>query len=132
MKIKTGDPRALWELYESGRTYNSQINLYNTVEINEAFYLGDQWHGLNAPDIDKPVFNQIRQTINYNVATIVSDDVSIALSPSIPSSEDERYLNCVAKEVDRVREQMDMETARACVMQPWTATPRYTSTGTTT
>ena len=110
MKIKTGDPRALWELYESGRTYNSQINLYNTVEINEAFYLGDQWHGLNAPDIDKPVFNQIRQTINYNVATIVSDDVSIALSPSIPSSEDERYLNCVAKEVDRVREQMDMET----------------------
>lgn len=110
MKIKTGDPHALWELYESGRTYNSQINLYNTVDINEAFYLGDQWHGLNAPDIDKPVFNQIRQTINYNVATIVSDDVSIALSPSIPSSEDERYLNCVAKEVDRVREQMDMET----------------------
>lgn len=110
MRVNVTDPREIWALYVSGRTYNSQINLYRTVDTNEAFYAGDQWRGLCAPDIDKPVINQIRQPINYMVATIVSDDVSISLSPSIPSGEDERYLDGVVTEVERVREQLNMET----------------------
>lgn len=110
MRIDTKDPRALWGLYDEGNGYNSRINLYHTVETNEAFYAGDQWRGLNAPDIDKPIVNIIRQPINYMAAMIVSDDVAIDLEPCFPSSEDERYLAAVLTELERVREQCDFET----------------------
>lgn len=110
MRIDTKDPRVLWQMYERGRGYNEEINLYNKVDTNEAFYAGDQWKGLDCPNIDKPVINQIRQPINYMVATIVSDDVSISLSPSLPSAEDERYLDAVVTEVERIREQLNMQT----------------------
>lgn len=110
MRIDTKDPSALWALYEEGVTYKDRINLFRTVEVNEAFYAGDQWRGLNAPDIDKPIVNIIRQPINYMAATISADDVAIDLTPSIPSSEEERYLDAVKSEVERVREQCDMET----------------------
>lgn len=110
MRIKTDDPKELWKLYAEGTSYKDRINLYNTVETNERFYSGDQWHGLKAPDIDKPVVNIIRQPINYMAATIVGDDVVIDLTPCLPSSEEERYLDGVTSEVERIREQIDMET----------------------
>lgn len=116
MRIDTKDSRALWALYSEGGTYNNRINLYRTVDTNEAFYAGDQWRGLNAPDIDKPIVNIIRQPINYMAATIVADDVAIDLSPSIPNAEDERYLESVKNEVERIREQNDQETlSRECI-----------------
>ena len=110
MRLNSTDPNELWKHYAEGSQYNSQINLYRTVEVNEQFYAGDQWHGLNAPNIDKPIINVIRQPINYMAATIVSDDVVIDLTPCLPSAEDERYLDAVKSEVERVREQIDMET----------------------
>lgn len=110
MKINASDPRALWDLFSEGQEYKASINLYNTVATNERFYAGDQWHGLNAPDIDKPIVNIIRPAINYMVATIVSDNVAIDITPSIPNDEDERFLDSVKTEVERVREQFDIET----------------------
>lgn len=109
MKIITDKPEELWKLYAEGREYKSRLNLFRTVTINERFYAGDQWHGLEAPDIDKPVVNIIRQKINYMAATITRDDVAIDLSPSLPSQEEERYLNCVQNELKRCREQNDMQ-----------------------
>ena len=108
--IDTKDPRQIWNVYEQGRGYNSQINLYDTVAAYERFYAGDQWYGVDAPDLDKPVLNVLTQPINYMIATIVSDDVSISLSPCIPSAEDERFLKAVVTEVERVREQNNMQT----------------------
>lgn len=108
--IDVKNPKAIWGTYEQGKGYNTAINLYETVEVNERFYAGDQWHGVDAPDLDKPVLNVITQPVNYMVATIVSDDVSISLSPSIPSPSDERFLKAVATEIGRVREQCNMQT----------------------
>jgi hypothetical protein len=110
MRIDTKDPRELWKLYAEGQTYKSAINLYHTVEVNEDFYAGDQWRGLNAPNIDKPIINIIRQPVNYMVSTVVADDVVIDLTPCLPSAEDESYLDSVKDEVNRIREQIDMET----------------------
>lgn len=110
MRIDTKDPAKLWELYEEGKGYKSRLNLYRTVDVNEQMYAGNQWFGLNAPDIDKPVVNIIRPPVNYMAATIGADDVAIDIAPAFPSSEDERYLDAVTTELLRTREQNDMDT----------------------
>lgn len=134
MRIDTKDPRELWQLYEEGRGYKSYIHLFRTVDINERFYAGEQWYGLNAPDIDKPIANIIRQPVNYMAATIAQGGIAIDIAPSLPSAEDERFLDSVKAEVERVLEQCDGDTLNreairnaavdgdACVYLYWDST----------
>ena len=39
------EPHEIWAEYEKGSSYNSGINLYETVQQCEDFYVGDQWKG---------------------------------------------------------------------------------------
>ena len=73
------EPRDIWREYEKGRDWNTSIDLYETVKKNEEFFLGDQWRGLNAPDLDKPVLNFMKRVVLYFVSQIVSDDVGISI-----------------------------------------------------
>ena len=41
-------------LLEKGREYNRRISLYDTVNRNERFYRGDQWHGVEKGDLPTP------------------------------------------------------------------------------
>ena len=51
------EPAELFREYRKGIEHKERIGLYETVRQNENFYLGKQWEGVNAPDLDKPVFN---------------------------------------------------------------------------
>ena len=108
-KLET-DPKSIWCRYEKGEAYNEHINLYETVETNKRFYAGDQWHGVCAPDLDKPVLNIIKMPVNYMVATLVSDGVSVSLTTSTPNSADEQYLKGVVAEIERIRERNNFQT----------------------
>lgn len=66
----------IWREFERGVDFNNGINLYENVERNENFYNDRQWEGLNAPDLDKPVFNFLKPVVNYYVSTLISDDIS--------------------------------------------------------
>ena len=35
--------------------------------------------GVNAPDLDKPVFNILKRVVNYFIAMLVSDDIGLRL-----------------------------------------------------
>ena len=111
-KIDVKNPRDIWKRYEAGRTYNESINLYAGVETYEKFYAGDQWGNLEVTEIEKPVLNRITRPVNTMVANITSDDAIINLSPSLPSEEDENYLRGVKDEIDRIREQANMQAKR--------------------
>ena len=50
-------PEAIWQEYQKGMQFNQNMQLYDTVKKNENFYLGKQWEGLNAPDLEQPVLN---------------------------------------------------------------------------
>lgn len=50
----------IWQEYEQGIQFKTQINLYNTVDKNTRFYEGDQWYGIKADALPKPVFNIIK------------------------------------------------------------------------
>lgn len=70
-------PEQIWKEYEKGIDFKAQINLYDNVEYNQNFYLGKQWEGVNAPDIEKPVINIVKQAVDYFVSMLVSDDIAV-------------------------------------------------------
>lgn len=76
-----------WQLYESGRLYNSGLDhgLYNMVEANYDFYYGNQWRGLpDTPamrDMDRPTFNILKRVTALFVASVCSSNVSIRFEP---------------------------------------------------
>ena len=75
------DAQGVFEQYSSGVAFNQSIDLYKQVDMNENFYIGKQWEGLNAPDLDKPVINVLRRVVSYFISMIVADDVSVSFTP---------------------------------------------------
>lgn len=80
-------PGQLIAEYQRGQQYNSGIDLAERVQRNEDFFVGDQWKDVNAPDLDKPVFNILKRVGNFFVSNIVSDDIGISLEPFLRQEE---------------------------------------------
>lgn len=114
-------PEDIWREYEKCVGYNTGIGLYDTVEQNENFYIGNQWEGLNAPDLDKPVLNFLKRVSSYIVAMLVSDDISVALTPFADTEINRGVCAVLEKEIRRVIELTKAKTAgrealRNCVV----------------
>lgn len=103
MKIKT-EPAEVWAEYQDGISYNHSVGLYDTVRQNENFYIGKQWEGVNAPDLDKPVFNILKRIGNTQIANIVSDDIAVGLTPFIDDGTHEDKMKIVSREIEKVIE----------------------------
>lgn len=108
MKIKTS-PQEIWREKSRGEQYNTQpaINLYETVRKNENFYIGNQWEGVKAPDLEKPVLNFLRRVVTYFISMIVSDDVAVSFRRFDGRGEDVTQL--MAAEVERVMERVKLK-----------------------
>ena len=66
-----------WSQYEAGKDYKRRIGLYETVRQNERFYRGDQWHGIAAENLPKPVFNIVRRVTDYLTCSVVPNKLDI-------------------------------------------------------
>lgn len=101
------EPAEIWGEYQRGIDYKTGIDLYQTVKRNEDFYLGRQWEGVNAPDLDKPVFNVLGRVLSYFLATIVSDDVAaqVGTFDGNPSREEQVALDIVSQQFAAIMEQ---------------------------
>lgn len=91
MKEKQTDE---WLLYEQGKDYNTRVGWYETIDLNERMYAGDQWNGVVSNGLPQPVFNVFRRCINYFISAIMSQKVTATFIPeNIPEdSEDEREI----------------------------------------
>ena len=105
MKIKT-EPQEIWAEYEKAVSYNQEINLYETVRQNEDFFIGNQWKGVNAPDLDKPVINILKRVVSYFIATIVSDDVAaqVSLFSGTADEKTDIALKIISSSLDEIKE----------------------------
>ena len=103
-------PEGVFAEYEKGESYNRAIELYGTTQKNEDFYVGDQWKGVNAPDLEKPVINFLKRAVCYLISMIVSEDVSIALTPGARSDDADFLADCLEGEVATVIEQTKAKT----------------------
>lgn len=128
MKIKK-EAHEIWKEYERGISYKTGINLYENVERNNNFFNDKQWEGVNAPDLDKPVFNFLKPVVNYYTAMLISDDIATnvelatgmdgkrtkkAKKPAMPDekqteSMDEKIPKIIAQEVDNIIERTNMK-----------------------
>lgn len=98
------DAKAVWAEYMKGVSYKTRLGLYETVSQCEDFYAGDQWKGVNAPDLPKPTLNMLKRVVAYFNAMIVSDDVAIRFSPHVPDPSLEKTCALLSCELDRILE----------------------------
>ena len=103
MKVKT-EPKQIFLEYEDAQTYNQSQDLYANVEKNQRFFLGNQWQGVNAPDLTKPVFNILKRVCTYYVAMLASDEVGINITPMDETPENKVMTDVIASEAERVLE----------------------------
>ncbi len=99
------EPRQVYAQYQAGVAYKTAIGLYENVERNENFFVGNQWEGVNAPDLPKPTLNMLKRVVSYFMAMIVSDDVKVSLAPYGGGEEAKALCACMAAEIEQVMEE---------------------------
>ena len=80
-KQKKPTPECVWKEYRKALDFNDRIKLNDTVEANENFFIGKQWEGVQANGLPTPVFNFLKRTTLFQVASITSDNITIQASP---------------------------------------------------
>lgn len=101
------EPKQIYDELTKGISYNQRINLYEMVKENENFYLGKQWEGVNAPDLEKPVLNFLKRVISYFVAMLVSDDVAACITPFQETDENKQMAEVISAQIPQILEQAD-------------------------
>lgn len=90
MKLET---KSIWSEYEAGQQYKNSIGdkgIHDQARINERFFVGDQWHGVNAGN-EKPLTrrNIIKRIGEYKMATIGSAPIAVNYSAEgVPDTAD--------------------------------------------
>ncbi|MEG1304490.1 MAG: hypothetical protein RSD19_02775, partial [Oscillospiraceae bacterium] len=102
-------PKDIFRQYSECTAYNAGKGLYETVRQNENFFIGKQWEGLNAPDLDKPVLNFLKRVGNYLVAMLVTDDVTAQLVPFVKADKSLKSARALEAQVERVVENTKMK-----------------------
>lgn len=98
-------PQEIFSEYERAQSYNTSLDLYENVQKNENFYIGKQWEGVIAPDLEKPVLNFLKRVVTYFVSMIVTDDVAVSATPFEETPENTQSLKLLTAEVERVIEE---------------------------
>ena len=84
-KFKIPTKEEIWKRFEKGYDFNQQIGLYDQVTVNENFFIGNQWEGVEANGLPTPTYNMFKRVINFQVSTITSDNLVIRATP-MPST----------------------------------------------
>ena len=85
MDEKEMTPQRVYAEYEEGVQFNEGINLYETVETNENFFIGKQWEGVRSNGLPTPVFNFLKRVVLFSVANVSTDNLKLHAKP-LPSS----------------------------------------------
>ena len=85
----------MWREYEKMLAYNESIQLDDTVRVNENFFVGKQWEGVESNGLPTPVFNFLKRVTLFTVASITSDKIRLLASPVDASSGDGRVVRAV-------------------------------------
>lgn len=71
--------------YEKCYDFNQQIGLYDQVKVNEDFFIGNQWEGVESNGLPTPTYNMFKRVINFQVSTITSENMAIRVE-AMPST----------------------------------------------
>lgn len=102
MEIKK-TPEEIYKEYNEDISYKTGLDLYENVKRNNNFYHGKQWEGLNAPSLEKPVFNVVKPSVNYLTSMLITDDIGVKCE--YEGTETEQLQQILQREVSKVFEQ---------------------------
>ena len=71
----------VYKRFCDGQMFNTQIDLYDTVENNENFFIGKQWEGVKSNGNPTPTFNFLKRVTLFQVATVSSDNIAMQATP---------------------------------------------------
>lgn len=95
----------VWKQYQRGLEFNTGINLNDTVEVNENFFIGKQWEGVVSNGLPTPVFNFLKRVVMFTVASITSDNLRLNATPlaaSLDHAQVQRVSDVVNHEFERL------------------------------
>ena len=61
--------------------YGADRNYYEVIDANTAFASGDQWRGVQADGLPKPVFNIIKRVKQFKIASLKADNIALTIQP---------------------------------------------------
>ena len=67
--------------YAAGLKFNTGINVYETVQNNENFFIGKQWEGVKSNGLPTPVFNFLKRVVLFCVANVSTDNLKLHAKP---------------------------------------------------
>lgn len=79
-KGKNPTAEEIYGLFSTGDSFKRSINLYDTVRVNENFYIGKQWEGIEANGLPTPQFNFLKRVVGFIVASITTDNIKVTAS----------------------------------------------------
>lgn len=107
MKSKELTRQHIWKKYQKCLDFNKRIELYETVEVNENFFIGKQWEGVQSNGLPTPVFNMLKQIVQHQVASITSDNIKMNASPLRAAANDQeldKVMSIVNDEIAAIME----------------------------
>lgn len=108
MKIQK-DAESIRKEFASGQQYKSAIGLYDTYAQNEDFYVGRQWEGVDADDLDKPVINFLRRVVSMHIAKVVSTDWGVRFKAFEDTEENDNISRMLSDQVDQAIERLNLK-----------------------
>ena len=93
--------RSIWQEYQTDLAFKNSIDLFGKTKQQQNFFIGRQWEGLNAPDLEKPVLNFVKRVVNYLISVLMVSDVAVSLKNG---NENDIALNCAQNEIEKVNE----------------------------
>lgn len=103
------DADGIYREFTAGQQYKSAIGLYDTYAMNEDFYVGKQWEGVDADDLDKPVVNFLRRVVSMHIAKVVSTDWGVRFKAFIDNDDNDAISRMLSDQVDQVIERLDLK-----------------------
>ena len=109
----------IWSLYEKGRNYHRQMNIYTDTDRNYRFYNGNQWEGARLGGVEPVQKNFIKPIVKYKVSVIHDNLYAVVYSsqnyenPSFRKAA-ERYCEMLNGWASRIweRDKMDFKGRR--------------------
>ena len=110
-KQKLPTLQEIMKKYDAAFHFNQAIGLYDTVKVNEDFFIGNQWEGVQSNGLPTPTYNMFKRVINFQVSNITSDSMAIQCS-ALPGVSP--YSSTEVEEICRVINQQVREIMERC------------------
>lgn len=103
------DAESIYKEFSAGQQYKEAIGVYENYERNENFYVGNQWIGVDANDLDKPQLNFLQRVVSMRIAKVSSTDWGVRFKAFVNDEKNDAISRMLSDQVDQVIERLNLK-----------------------